>query len=82
MLHEPFCTRTVKKCGICEELFNIEDEEDHMKENHTEINCKFCEEKFPKTLIDIHSANCDDKPTECKYCSLHMLLKEKIMMDI
>lgn len=77
LLHEPFCIRTVKKCGLCKEIINIDDEDDHMKENHREITCKFCHRKFPQNLIELHFLNCEEQPAECKYCSFHLLLRDK-----
>ena len=77
MLHEPFCLRTVKRCRLCEEIINIDDEEDHMNDNHKEIQCIFCKRKIPENLIQLHHENCGEKPAECAYCTLNLVQKEK-----
>ena len=76
-LHERFCAQNIKKCKICKKPIVIDDEEQHMVENHSEVKCEFCEKPFPKNEIEEHIKNCDQKMVECQYCELQVTIKDK-----
>lgn len=76
MLHERFCSQNVKRCPECHKPVIIEDQEDHIKEFHTKVECIFCKEKFLKAELKTHQQNCDMQMTECKYCSLELTKKD------
>ena len=76
-LHERFCAQNIKKCKICKKPIVIDDEEQHMVENHSEVKCEFCEKPFPKNQIEEHIKNCDQKMVECQYCELQVTIKDK-----
>lgn len=76
-LHERFCAQNIKRCKVCQKPIVIEDEEQHMVENHSEVKCEFCEKPFPKNEIEEHIKKCDQKMVECQYCGLQVTIKDK-----
>ena len=57
-------------------MINIEDEEDHIDEKHTDIECEQCKEKFPKDIIQKHYPLCPCRVVTCRYCGLEVIYKE------
>ena len=75
-LHERMCSLNVKKCPKCNKPFTLEDLEDHMNEEHVDIECEYCKKKFPKAEIEKHKKRCDSRMVQCTYCELEVLLGE------
>jgi hypothetical protein len=76
ILHEPMCLKTVKMCKMCDEVINIEDEEDHIKEFHTKFKCSHCNKGIEKKCYEIHIKTCEERLLECIYCLLEISAKE------
>jgi hypothetical protein len=76
-LHEPYCLRNVKRCQICNEAINIEEEEEHIQEFHTDLACQHCKGKFPKLELHEHQEGCVERLSECKFCHLQISVKDK-----
>lgn len=76
-MHERFCVMNVKKCCICNEPINIDEEEEHVTEFHSEIACKHCKKSFKKDILAEHMIKCDQKEIECKYCLLNVTIRDK-----
>ena len=66
-MHENFCIQHVKKCQICGEVINIEEEEEHIEENHSQKKCEICQEEFEANEYFKHLPICK-KNEECIYC--------------
>jgi len=75
-LHERMCTLNVKKCPKCNKPFTIDDLEDHINDFHEEVECEFCNVKYPKIELEKHKKKCDYRMAQCIYCELEVLLKE------
>ena len=75
-LHERMCIVNVKKCPECNQPFTIEDIEEHIKNEHSEVTCDLCKRKFNIKEIENHKNNCDCRMVPCKYCELEFLYKE------
>jgi hypothetical protein len=58
-------------------VINIEEEEEHNIEYHTEVNCIFCNRKYPKNDIIFHQDSCLERNAECRYCTLQLTVREK-----
>jgi hypothetical protein len=69
-IHEPFCIKFVTKCEICEEPINIDEIKDHMKENHSKVECPDCSKKLEKRLLSSHKKRCSQKPSKCQFCEI------------
>ncbi|CAD8057296.1 unnamed protein product [Paramecium sonneborni] len=59
-MHELYCVNNIKKCSICEQSFDNNDEEDHQN-YHLQHTCSKCE-IFQK---DLNNHQC----FKCQYCS-------------
>jgi len=70
-MHERFCTNVIKRCE-CGVPVEIELMDEHKKEFHIDIKCKFCKLPFKKNLIQNHQNSCLLKPKPCKYCELEL----------
>lgn len=75
-LHERMCSQNVKKCPKCNKPFNIDDLDEHYKQEHSYIICDLCNMKFPQGQIEKHKANCDYRFVSCKYCELNVIFLE------
>ena len=75
-LHERMCTTNVKKCPKCNKPFTVEDIEEHMIKEHSEVICELCKRKFNIKEYENHKNNCDCRMVPCKYCELEFLYKE------
>lgn len=58
-------------------IINIEDEEEHNSEYHTDVSCIYCARKFPKSDISFHQDSCLERPAECRFCTLQLTVREK-----
>ena len=76
ILHIRFCSSNVKRCEICNEVITIVDEEQHIKEKHTEKECEYCNKKFKPDLFEEHKKNCNCRLVECQYCELKVQFNE------
>lgn len=52
--------------------------EEHIKEAHTDVNCKFCKKAFNKKKLEDHQKVCNYKPTPCKYCEMEIVRNDLI----
>ena len=77
LLHERFCKLNIKKCTICKSPVLIEEYEDHMDENHQEIECEFCKKMFSNADIEAHKRQCDCQLIYCMYCEMQVPKREK-----
>lgn len=67
ILHENFCVQHVKKCDICGEIINREEEEDHIQDVHSKRKCDICEEEFQGVEFYNHKQTCLKKDI-CNFC--------------
>ena len=75
-LHERMCSINVKKCPKCNQPFTVEDLDEHMKKEHSEVICDLCKKKFNIKEYEKHKNSCDCRMVPCKYCELEFLYKE------
>lgn len=75
-LHERMCSFNIKKCPKCNQPFNIDDLNEHIKLEHSYIDCELCNNKFKYSEIENHVKVCLYQLFPCKYCKLNVLLKE------
>ena len=75
-LHERMCSQNVKKCPKCNKPIIIEDLEDHIQEEHTEVECEYCKKKFSQGEIDKHKNKCDYKMVPCYFCEMDIILRD------
>jgi len=77
-MHENFCEQHVKKCDICGEVINKEEEEEHIEETHSMKKCEICGDEFIASEYYKHRPNCESN-VECIYCKMEFRPKEVIM---
>lgn len=75
-MHERMCSINVKKCPHCNKPFTVEDLEDHIEQEHSEVTCELCKRKLNKLDYEKHIKSCDYRMIPCKFCELEFLFKE------
>ena len=70
-LHERMCANIVKKCQ-CGEIIQIEQMEEHIKDAHTDVNCKYCRKGFNKKKLVDHEKTCNAKLKTCRFCEMEI----------
>jgi hypothetical protein len=66
------CANLIKRCE-CGLPVEIELMEEHKKEAHTEVNCKFCKKAFNKKKLEEHQKTCNFKPKPCRFCEMEIV---------
>ncbi len=67
-MHDIGCARSNYWCNECEDIVPKSEKEDHEKEVHIKVPCKYCSEEFKKRLIESHEKDCKFQPQQCEFC--------------
>ena len=70
--HYGYCRRNIKKCPVCQEMFDINFKDEHEEEFHRKEKCPHCTKEFPSSDFKEHEKKCDLKPKFCEYCELNV----------
>lgn len=52
--HFGYCRRNIKKCPVCQEMFDINFKEDHEEEFHRKDKCPHCSKEFSQADFKEH----------------------------
>ena len=68
VLHESYCVKNLFRCK-CGMVVEKRAKEQHDKDVHELVVCKYCSTKLEKGQLVTHEESCPKKPTICPYCT-------------
>ncbi|XP_063677483.1 XIAP-associated factor 1-like [Bolinopsis microptera] len=69
-LHLSHCIKNLRLCTLCDDPIPIREFEDHIKEEHAEVECSKCKTKFQQGNEELHLSVCSEAPLLCEFCSV------------
>ncbi|KAL5265360.1 hypothetical protein ACHWQZ_G006184 [Mnemiopsis leidyi] len=69
-LHLSHCVKNLRLCTLCDDPIPIREFEDHIKEEHAEIECSKCKSKFQQGDEDLHESVCPEARIDCEFCDV------------